>query len=187
MNPDHHYKDFTSLYTTLEEPLFEDGVRADVTRTDSWVRIFQFDLAGKKNRAQYAYALEPIAYPAVPVNEFKVNGVSEILSVGKNQLLTIERSYSTGRLPCTIKIFLADFAQADNVKEVHSLKEHPPAHPVKKQLLLNMDDLGIYIDNVEGVTFGPKLANGHSTLIFITDDNFQQLQKTQLLLFEIIP
>lgn len=141
----------------------------------------------KKNSAQYAYALEPVAYPANPLAEFKVNGVSEILSIGKSQLLTIERSYSTGRLPCTIKVFLADFTHADDIKNVLSLKDHPPQHPVKKQLLLNMDDLGIYIDNVEGVTFGPTLSNGHASLIFVTDDNFQQKQKTQLLLFEIIP
>jgi hypothetical protein len=180
-------KNFNTLYAALEEPLFEDGPRADVTKTNSWVRLFQFDVATKKNAAQYAYSLEPVAYPATPSNEFKVNGISEILSLGKNQLLTVERSYSTGRLPCTIKVFLTDFGQADNIKDVKSLKETPPAHPVKKTLLLNMDDLGIYTDNVEGVTFGPKLANGHSTLIFITDDNFQSAQKTQLLLFEIIP
>jgi hypothetical protein len=180
-------KDFTTLYAALEEPLFEDGPRADVTKTNSWIRIFQFDVALKKNTAQYAYVLEPVAYPANPVNEFKVNGISEILSLSKNQLLTVERSYSTGRLPCSIKIFLTDLVQADNIKDVRSLKENPPAHPAKKKLLLNMDDLGIYIDNVEGVTFGPKLPNGHSTLIFITDDNFQPVQKTQLLLFEIIP
>ena len=93
----------------------------------------------------------------------------------------------TGRLPCAIKIFLADLTQADNIKDARSLKEQPPIHPVKKQLLVNMDDLGVYIDNVEGVTFGPTLPNGHGTLIFVTDDNFQQIQKTQLLLFEIIP
>lgn len=180
-------KDFVTLYAALEEPLFEDGPRADVVKTNSWIRIFQFDLASKKNTAQYAYALEPIAYAATPSNEFKVNGVSEILFVGKNQLLTVERSYSTGRLPCTIRVFVANFSQSDNIKDVFSLKEHPPTNPVRKRLLLNMDDLGVYIDNIEGVTFGPKLPNGHATLIFITDDNFQQIQKTQLLLFELIP
>ena len=50
-----------------------------------------------------------------------------------------------------------------------------------------MDTLGIYIDNVEGVTFGPDLPNGHKTLIFVSDNNFSALEKTQFLLFEIIP
>jgi hypothetical protein len=49
---------------------------------------------------------------------------------------------------------------------------NPVTKPVKKKLLLNMDDLKIYTDNIEGVTFGPTLPNGHRTLIFVSDNNF---------------
>ena len=49
-----------------------------------------------------------------------------------------------------------------------------------------MDDLGIYIDNIEGVTFGPTLPNGHQTLLFVADNNFNPLEQSQLLLFEVI-
>ena len=49
-----------------------------------------------------------------------------------------------------------------------------------------MDDLGIYIDNIEGVTFGQVLPNEHRTLIFIADNNFNPLEQSQLLLFEVI-
>ena len=48
-----------------------------------------------------------------------------------------------------------------------------------------MDDLKMHIDNIEGVSFGPKLPNGNSTLIFVSDNNFSKEQVTQLLLFEI--
>ena len=48
-----------------------------------------------------------------------------------------------------------------------------------------MDDLGIYTDNVEGVTFGPVLSNGHQSLIFVADNNFDEQEITQFLLFEI--
>jgi hypothetical protein len=48
-----------------------------------------------------------------------------------------------------------------------------------------MDDLGIFIDNIEGVTFGPKLANGKQSLLFVSDNNFSDQQKTQVLLFEV--
>ena len=50
-----------------------------------------------------------------------------------------------------------------------------------------MDNLGIYIDNVEGMTFGPTLPNGHKTLVCVADNNFEILEKTQFLLFEILP
>lgn len=180
-------KDFTMLFTALEEPLYEDGPRAEVKKTSSWVRFFKFDLSTNENTAQYAYALESVAFPSSPETAFKINGVSDILSLDEEYMLVIERSYSSGRLPCTIKIFLADFSASENVKGISSLTQFPPKNPAIKKLILNMDDLGIHIDNVEGVTFGPTLANGHPSLIFVTDDNFQQKQKTQFLLFEIIP
>jgi len=50
-----------------------------------------------------------------------------------------------------------------------------------------MDNLGMYIGNIEGVTYGPALPNGHRTLIFISDNNFRNVEKTQFLLFEVIP
>jgi hypothetical protein len=67
------------------------------------------------------------------------------------------------------------------------MKETSPELPVSKKLLINMDDLGIFIDNIEGVTFGPDLPNGHKTLLFVSDNNFNPLEKMQLLLFEVIP
>ena len=178
--------DFNLLYAALEEPLYEDGPRAEVEATKSLVRIYKFDLTGKKNNAQYAYPLESVAYPPLVSGLFIVNGISEIVFIGQNKLLTVERSFSTGRLPCTIKIFITDLTNADNVMKIKSLKEST-AKMVEKKLLLNMDDLGIYIDNIEGVTFGPELPNGHKTLIFVSDNNFLSIEKTQFLLFEVIP
>ena len=49
-----------------------------------------------------------------------------------------------------------------------------------------MDDLGIYTDNLEGITFGPLLPNGHKTLLFVADNNFSNTEKAQLLLFEVL-
>ena len=57
--------------------------------------------------------------------------------------------------------------------------------PISKRLLLNMDSLGIYVDNIEGVCLGPKLPNGKQSLVFISDNNFRKEQVTQLLLFQI--
>lgn len=178
---------YKTLYVNLEEPLYQDGPRADVTDVNPLIRIFKFDWKTKKNIAQYAYKLEPIAYPAKPENGFKINGVPDILSVNKNQLLVTERSFSTGRDGCVIKVFLADLSSADNVIDNSSLIKNPPQHLVSKKLLLNMDDLKLYIDNVEGATFGPKLPNGHKSIIFVADNNFSKTEKTQFLLFEVMP
>ncbi|MGG9963859.1 esterase-like activity of phytase family protein [Ferruginibacter sp. SUN106] len=176
---------YKTLFVNVEEPLYEDGPRADITDNNTYIRILKFDVATKKNTAQYAYKLEPIAYAPDPVTGFKINGVPDILNIGNNKFLVIERSFSTGRLACTIKVFITDLSVATNIKEVASLKESNSFVPATKKLLLNMDDLGIYIDNIEGVTFGPTLPNGHKTLIFIADNNFDTKEKAQLLLFEV--
>jgi hypothetical protein len=176
---------FKTLYVNVEEPLYEDGPRADVVDNDAFIRIIKFDVKDKKSTAQYAYKLAPVAFAARPENEFKINGVAEILSLGNNKLLVIERSFSTGRLPCTIRVFIADLNGATDISTI-TLKNNQSFVPAKKTLLLNMDDLGIYTDNIEAVTFGPLLPNGHKTLLFIADNNFTVIEKAQVLLFEII-
>ncbi|MES2003707.1 MAG: esterase-like activity of phytase family protein [Bacteroidota bacterium] len=178
---------YQTLYVNVEEPLYEDGPRADLMRNNAFIRIFKFDVLTKQNTAQYAYELDPVAYPTITPGAFKINGIPDILDAGDDKLIVLERSFSTGRLPCTIKIFLADLKGATDIKNNPSLKQNPAAQPIQKQLLLNMDSLGIYVDNVEGITFGPTLPNGHRTLVLVSDNNFEVFEKTQFFVFEIIP
>jgi hypothetical protein len=175
------------LFATLEEPLYEDGPRADTVPNGAVCRIYKFDVASGKNVGQFAYPLEPVAFPPRPANKFKINGVSEILSTGMdNSLIAVERSFSMGRLPCTVRVFAADLSKADNVISEKSISGRKSGLIVKT-LLLNMDELNIYIDNVEGVTFGPNLPNGNRTLVFVSDNNFNWFEESQLLVFEVIP
>jgi hypothetical protein len=178
---------YKQLYVNVEEPLYEDGPRAMLTDTTAFIRIFKYDIARKKQLKQYAYKLDPIAYSATPTDAFKINGVPDILSTGDNKLLVMERSFSTGRLPCTIKIYEADLSGATNIRNNTSLQQHIKFIPATKRLILNLDSLGVFIDNVEGMTFGPTLPNGHRTLVCVADNNFAVFEKTQFFLFEIIP
>jgi len=176
--------DYKTLFVNVEEPLYEDGPRAGLHDSSGWIRLIKFDVKTRKPQAEYAYKIDPVAYPANPIGAFKINGVPDILAVNNHQLLVIERSFSTGRLPCTIKVYLAELNGASDVLNTISLK-NGTFRPAEKRLLLNMDDLGIFVDNIEGVTLGPKLSNGHSTLVFVSDNNFSKEQVTQLLLFEV--
>jgi len=179
---DNNYK---NLFVSVEEPLYQDGPRAGTGDSSGIIRILKFNMATKKPVAQYAYRIDPVAHPAITPESFKINGISDILYIGDNKLLVLERSYSTGRLACTIKVFLADLSSAEDIENINSLKDKKGIKIASKQLLLNMDDLGIYIDNVEGITFGPQLSDGKRSLLFIVDNNFNPLEKTQVLLFEI--
>ncbi|UFH36823.1 esterase-like activity of phytase family protein [Flavobacterium acetivorans] len=176
-------KNYKNIYTCIEEPLFEDGEKAS-TDKGALIRLYQFNVKTKKNTAQYAYLLDPIAKEPNPKGSFGVNGVAAIQYYKKDQLLVLERSYSTGTLACTIKVYLCHLKKATDVKNLVSLKNQS-IEVASKKLILNMDDLGIFTDNIEGLTFGPKLANGHQSLIFVSDNNFSDKQKTQLLLFEV--
>jgi len=53
---------------------------------------------------------------------------------------------------------------------------------LKKPILMLTDKN--YIENVEGLTFGKDLENGHKSLILVTDNNFSSTQKIQFILFD---
>jgi len=179
--------DYKNLWVSMEGPVYEDGPLATVTYKNAPVRFTLFDAKNKKPLAQYGYLLDAVARPPVPENAFSVNGVSEIFSIGQNQLLVLERSFSTGSTGCVISLYLADFSKATDVKGIKSLYQNNHYSPALKKLLYRLNDLDLMIDNVEGITVGPKLPNGHFSMILIADNNFSPLQQQQVFLFEIIP
>lgn len=174
------------VYLNVEEPLFEDGPRAGLGDSTAWIRILKFNRTLRKCVAQFAYQVEPVPYPANPPGAFKINGVSDILYLGGDRLLVVERAWSTGRAPSDVRIYVADLNGAGDVTN-QPLGKSPPVAPMKKKLLLDFSSVGKFIDNIEGVSFGPPLPNGHKTLLFVADDNFSPNQKSQFLLFEILP
>lgn len=176
-----HYK---HLLVSVEEPLYEDGPRAGLKDSSAWIRLIRFNVKSRRPEAEYAYRIDPVAYPPDPPGAFKINGVPDILALNHHQLLVIERSFSSGRNASTIKIYLSDLRNATDVSGISSLKEGG-FRALPKTLLLNMDSLGRYIDNIEGVTLGPRLPDGHQSLLFVSDNNFSSDQTTQFLLFEI--
>lgn len=177
--------DFKTLYVNVEEPLYEDGPRAGTGDSTAWIRILKYNVKTKGPVAQYAYRLDPVVKEPVPKSAFEINGVPDILAVNNHQLLITERSFSTGYLTCNVRVYLVELNGAGDVSNVASLKTTPPKKPLQKRLLVNMDNLGIGVYNIEGATFGPRLPNGKQSLLFVTDDNFTGKEKTQFLLFEV--
>ena len=93
----------------------------------------------------------------------------------------------TGRKSTSIRIYLADAGDANDISSVPALTSFQDIKSISKKLLFNLEDLHIYIDNIEGMTFGPLLANGHQSLLLVSDDNFSSAQTSQFFLFEFIP
>ncbi|MBW8685981.1 esterase-like activity of phytase family protein [Chitinophaga sp. B61] len=173
------------MFVSLEEPRYEDGPKAGLADTTAYIRLIKYDLTTRKPVAQYAYKLDPVAYKPVPDTAFRVNGISDILVLSEQKLLVMERSFSTGVKNNTIKVFIAELQHATNVDNTVSLQTTQNFIPVKKSLLLNFERLNTYVDNVEGMTFGPVLPNGNRSMVFVADNNFDSKEETQFFIFEV--
>jgi hypothetical protein len=171
------------LWTGSEGALTQDGPAASLTDR-SPARLLRYRKGNP--RQQYLYFTETIAEPPVPATNFAVNGLVDILPLGKHELLTMERSFSVGA-PGTgnkIKLFHVSLKHADDISRFSSLTGlFGVIEPVEKTLLLNLDVLGRPLDNMEGMTFGPPLKDGRRTLLLVSDNNFAPAQFTQFLLF----
>jgi hypothetical protein len=179
--------DGRTLWVSLEGPMYQDG--PEPTPTQGAVnRITHFTRDGKV-LGQYAYPLEPI--PATPgKGKYADNGISEILSLSEKRMLVMERSgvqADDGTYKDYVRLYEIDTEGASDIQHLQTLKD-AAYRLVKKRLVLDIGTLHLpVIDNLEGMAFGPRLANGHASLVLISDDNFSKTQVTQLLLFELLP
>jgi hypothetical protein len=58
-----------------------------------------------------------------------------------------------------------------------------PVRTMTKTLLVDLPSTVDPLDNVEGVTLGPKLPDGRQSLLLVSDDNFSPQQITQFVAF----
>ena len=170
------------LFTATENALIQDGTEANIS-TGSPCRILQYDLIKGEAKKEFLYITEPITSTSNNFGDFKTNGLVEIIALDDTHLLSLERSFSldTGNV---IKLFQVDLSNADNIQKINSLNnQFTHISPVKKELLSDLSNLELILDNIEGMTFGPKLADGQRSLILVSDNNFNPLQSTQVLIF----
>ena len=175
------------LFTGTEAALVQDGPPATVG-AGSPARILRYNLQQGRLDRQYVYWTDPIAEPPVPATQFAVNGLVELLPLNNQFMLSMERSFSVGAPDTgnTIKLYEVALPGADDVNGFDSLAALLAGlEPVEKRLLLNLDALGIPLDNVEGMTFGPDLPDGRRSLILVSDNNFSPAAFTQFLLFAV--
>ncbi len=175
--------DGRSFFTANENALFQDGPASDVGQS-SPVRVSRFDSRSGKLEASFVYRVEPVASPPTVAEGFRTNGLVELIALSETSLLALERSFSLG-VGNSIRLFLVSTAGADDVRRISSLERRNDLEPMSKRLLVDFADLGIELDNVEGMTLGPRLADGRDSLILVSDDNFNSRQTTQLLLFAL--
>ncbi len=179
----------------MELPLKEDGEEPKLYHTNSPTRISKINKETGIVEFQFAYYLDPIPKDSKPKGKFRVNGLPEILSVNDTIFLFVERAYASGYDDGgnTVKIYKVNAKNATDIKNISSLKKSR-FMAAKKELLFDFESIrnkltnGI-VDNIEGITFGPTLPNGHKTLVLVSDNNFSMFnpQLNQIIMLEVIP
>lgn len=168
------------LFTATEAPLVQD-----LDEPES-------DLAPKNRLMHYLIADGPALlisenlYPLDDSARWSIyNGLTELLALEQGgHLLSLERNF--GFLGFGAKLFEITTGSATDTSRIASLKgELTKVEPIKKRLLLDLKDIGIPLDNLEGMTLGGRLPDGSQSLILVSDDNFNPDQVTQFLLFRL--
>lgn len=170
------------LFTATENALIQDGPEANIS-AGSPCRILQYNLIKGEPEKEFLYITEPITSTSNNLGNFQTNGLVELIALDDTHLLSLERSFSldTGNI---IKIFKVDLSNADNIQNINALNtQFTHISPVQKELLLDLSNLELISDNIEGMTFGSRLPDGRRSLILVSDNNFNPLQSTQILIF----
>ncbi|MEH2082487.1 MAG: esterase-like activity of phytase family protein [Nostoc sp.] len=179
ITPDNKY-----LFTATENALIQDGVAAK-PNISSPCRILQYNLLNNQPEKEFLYETEPVTPFLNLIGKF-ASGLPDLLALdNQGHFLSLERSF-TG-LGFAISLFQVSLEGADDIHNIDSLLavDSKNIKPVKKKLLLDLRKLDVLLDNIEGLTFGPKLPDGQQSLILISDNNFNSLQRTQILAFKI--
>lgn len=170
------------LFTGFENALAQDGPAATLT-SESRSRLLRYDAGSGALQREYVYVTDRVAEPPVPADAFTVNGLVELLPLNSQFLLAMERSFSVGA-GNTVRLYRAALPGATRVTGAADLDDAGTVRPVRKRLVLDLDDLGLTLDNIEGMTLGPRLPDGSRALLLVSDNNFTPGQVSQFLLFE---
>lgn len=169
-----------ALWVIREAPRAQDSGITRISRLSEDGRVL----------AQYPYRMDGISG----------NGVSELLAVSNSSFLVMERAWDgkgagtapTGESHNSIRIYRVDVAGAPDISGSASLNAGSTL-PVSKTLIFDSESLaGVLntwdtkVDNVEGMSFGPVLPDGHTSLILVSDNNFSTTQrKTQFIILRL--
>jgi myo-inositol-hexaphosphate 3-phosphohydrolase len=184
------------LFTAAENALFQDGP-ASTTDNQGLTRVIQYDLSDNSVAHEFVYLSEAVSTPS---DAFSVNGLVELLAMDDaGTLLALERSFGVGS-GYDIRLYEADVFDALDVSALEDLYREETLEsdgeilepgpfeidpPIAKRLLLKLDDtdLGVTLDNVEGMTFGPDLPDGRRTIVLVSDNDFGLFDGTEFTQF----
>jgi hypothetical protein len=159
LTPDGRY-----LWAAMEGPGYDDGPPPD-EQHGAWVQVIRFVADSGVVDGRYTYPLDPVT--AGPGGD---NGLSDLVALDDGTFLVVERGFGTHVAVRIYRASLVESSTAMTKTLLADLTATPGLAP---------------LDNVEGITLGPKLADGRQSVIAVSDDNFSPAQVTQFLLFAL--
>ena len=174
-------EDGKTLWLAMEAPLKQDGDMPAPGKPGGPIRITAYDVATQQPLRQLAYT--PDALPAdLWLKRGAVNGISDVLADGPEHLLVLERSFAPP-LRFGARIYRIS-TRVDAGSDTFGLPQLTAANhqPVLKTLVLDLADAGLAsVDNLEGMSWGPPLADGSRVLLLVSDNNFNPAEVTQFI------
>ena len=181
--------DRRSLYVASESALAQDagGIVAGV---EHFSRVLRFEVA------EMPKLVDQALYPlTMPKGDIVVHGLVELLALDDDRhLLAMERTYGHD---VGLKLDLYQVRFGEDRPDVDRSRLSPEAAELPvldKQHILDFNQLPILLDNLEGLTFGPRLADGSETLLVVGDNDntdcgpvtsLSQMRPTKFLLFRL--
>jgi len=177
--------DGKKLLAAMQRPLIQESrppKKAQDKRVGTNTRMIEIDLA-KGMTHEFLYPLDDTKY-----------GVSEILTINDHEFLVLERDGKGGPEAVAKKIYKIELAGATDISQHETLPaESIPdgVKPVQKSLFLDLLDpkFGLvgssFPEKIEGLAFGPDLADGRRLLIVAIDNDFIAEKPTLLHAFAI--
>lgn len=114
-----------------------------------------------------------------------INGITSLLAIDPGgHFLALERSFGLRGLQ--VKLYQLATGGATDTSGIASLAgDTAGISPIRKQLVLDFADTPLAVDNLEGMTLGPRLADGSQSLLLVSDNNFEADRATQLILLRL--
>ncbi|NJR38265.1 MAG: esterase-like activity of phytase family protein [Leptolyngbyaceae cyanobacterium CSU_1_4] len=175
------------LFTATESAIAQDlpaNFSADSLPPVSAPVRFLHHLIGEENSSPLLIS-EHIYLLDEPPADTKNNGLTEMLVLDQGgHFLSLERSFGASGFGA--KLFQMATGGANDTSTFDAFQGNiGGVTPIYKELLLDLAELDIPLDNLEGMTLGPQLPDGTRSLLLVSDDNFNDLQRTQFLLFRL--
>ncbi|MFH7242667.1 MAG: esterase-like activity of phytase family protein [Spirulina sp.] len=128
--------------------------------------------------AEHAYPLDLEPSGAV------VNGLTELLLLDQGgHFLGLERAF--GLRGFNVRLYQLATGGATDISTIASLRGAEGISPIRKQLVLDFADTTVPVDNLEGMTLGPRLPDGSQSLMVVSDNNFETNRPTQFILLRL--